>query len=76
MKYNQYKFKSKVWLYPGMAGWHFVSIPKEESDDIQRHFENLKRGWRSFPVIVTIGATNWKTSIFPDKKNWRISSST
>jgi hypothetical protein len=31
-------------------------------------FGNLKRGWGSFPVIVTVGATNWKTSIFPDKK--------
>ncbi|MBI2034630.1 MAG: DUF1905 domain-containing protein [Candidatus Levybacteria bacterium] len=68
MKYNQYKTRSNVWLYPGMTGWHFVSIPKEESEDIKRQFGDLKRGWGSLPVLVTIGKTSWKTSIFPDKK--------
>jgi len=68
MKYNQYKFKSNVWLYPGMAGWHFVSIPQDISEDIKNHFGGMKRGWGSLPVMVTVGTTNWKTSIFPDKK--------
>src|SRR3990167_6413001 len=68
MKYNQYKFKSNVWLYPGMAGWHFVSIPQDRSEDIKNHFGGMKRGWGSLPVMVTVGTTNWKTSIFPDKK--------
>ncbi len=68
MKYNQYKFKSNVWLYPGMAGWHFVSIPHDVSEDIKKQFGDMKRGWGSIPVLVTIGKTSWKTSIFPDKK--------
>lgn len=69
MKYNQYKIKANVWLYPGMAGWHFVSIPREVSEEIKDGFGNLKRGWGSLPVQVAIGATIWKTSIFPDKKS-------
>lgn len=51
-----------------MAGWHFVTIPKNESDKITATFSGLKKGWGSLPVIVTIGNTSWKTSIFPDKK--------
>lgn len=69
MKYNQYKFNSSVWLYPGMAGWHFVTVPKDISEDIKRNFGDQKRGWGSLPIIATIGKTSWKTSIFPDKES-------
>lgn len=51
-----------------MAGWHFVTVPREQSDTIKKTFGGMKRGWGSLPVIVTIGKTSWKTSIFPDKK--------
>lgn len=60
--------KSKVWLYPGMAGWHFLTVPKKHSDEIKKKFGANARGWGSLPVTVTIGKTSWRTSIFPDKK--------
>jgi hypothetical protein len=63
-----YKVKAKVWLYPGMAGWQFATIPKKESKIINQTYGALKKGWGSLPVNVTIGKTKWKTSIFPDKK--------
>lgn len=69
MKYNQYKFKTNVFLYSGMAGWHFASVPLNISDNIKQHFGDRKRGWGSLPVIATIGKTSWKTSIFPDKES-------
>ncbi len=62
-----FKFKSKVWLYPGMSGWHFVGVPKIESDVIKKGFVK-KAGFGSVPVIVTVGKTIWETSIFPDKR--------
>lgn len=68
MAYN-YKFKAKVWLYPGMAGWHFITVPKKLSMDIKQRFGDLKRGWGSIPILATIGQTSWGTSIFPDKKS-------
>ena len=66
---SHYKIKTKVWLYPGMAGWHFVNVPPKLSKEITKEFGGLKRGWGSLPVTVTIGKTSWKTSIFPDKKS-------
>ncbi len=66
---NNYIIKSEVFLYPGMTGWHFISIPKKQSEEIKKSFGNLSRGWGSLPIIVTIGKTKWKTSIFPDKKS-------
>ncbi len=52
-----------------MAGWHFISIPKDISIDIKNKFNKIKRGWGSLPVFVVAGKTSWKTSIFPDKKS-------
>jgi hypothetical protein len=69
MRGKTYTVKTKVWLYSGMAGWHFVTLPKKESDDIKELFGEMSRGWGSLPVMVTIGKTSWKTSIFPDKKS-------
>lgn len=69
MKKNIFKIKSEVWLYPGMAGWHFLGIPKKQSILIKKYFGSIKRGWGSLPVMVTLGKTSWKTSIFPDKKS-------
>ena len=69
MSTNLYKIKSEVWLYPGMAGWHFLSVPKKDSEDIKKRFGKKQRGWGSLPVVVTLGKTSWKTSIFPDKKS-------
>ena len=69
MNRNVFNVRAKVWLYPGMAGWHFVTIPKKQSERIKKVFGAKKRGWGSLPVMATIGETHWETSIFPDKKS-------
>lgn len=64
-----FTIKAKVWLYSSDASsWHFVSIPKEQSDYIRERYESQKRGFGSIRVTVTIGTVVWKTSIFPDSK--------
>lgn len=65
---NIFQITARIWLYHGMAGWHFVSIPKDQSAQITKLFGALKRGWGSLKVKITIGTTTWDTSIFPDKK--------
>ncbi len=52
-----------------MAGWHFVSVPKKQSDEIKKSFGTPSRGWGSIPVTVITGKTSWKTSIFPDRQS-------
>ncbi|TAK65258.1 MAG: DUF1905 domain-containing protein [Bacteroidetes bacterium] len=66
---THYTLKSKVWLYPGVAGWHFITLPKKQSTEIRANFGKLKKGWGSIPVQVTLGKTSWRTSIFPEKKS-------
>ena len=64
-----YKMRSKVWLYPGMAGWRFLTLPNKQGLEIKKKFGAHVRGWGSLPVSVTIGDSVWNTSIFPDKKS-------
>lgn len=68
LNYNQYRFKATVWLYQGEGAWHFISLPKDLSVEIKNAFGGIKRGWGSMPVMITIGKTEWKSSIFPDSK--------
>lgn len=67
MKKKNYKMTTKVFLYPGMAAWHFLGLPKEIGHEIKENFGKGSRGFGSLPVEVCIGKTVWNTSIFPEK---------
>ena len=66
---GSFTMRSKVWLYPGMADWRFLTLPKKQGKEIKANFGKHARGWGSLPVSITIGKTAWNTSIFPDKKS-------
>ena len=63
-----YSFRAPLWLYAGDAGWHFVTLPSDIADEIDELAGPAHRGFGSRRVAVTIGATRWSTSIFPDRK--------
>ena len=64
-----YKVKSEVWLYPSAtAAWHFVSLSRSQSEEIDKKFRDKRRGWNSFRVKATLGKSVWNTSIFYDKR--------
>lgn len=64
-----YNIVTKIWLWKGgKAAWHFVSIPKEISDEIKFFSHVPKVGWGSVRVSATIGKIMWNTSIFPYEK--------
>ena len=65
----EYRVRAKVWLYPGKGGWHFVNLSVKQSREIKALFGEDAHGFGSLPVSVRIGDTEWKTSIFPDKKS-------
>ena len=64
-----YKLKSDVVVYPGMGGWRFLVIPKKAGQEIKEKFAKRVVVWGSIRVSVMIEKTEWKTSIFPDKKS-------
>jgi Domain of unknown function (DUF1905) len=65
---GSYSFDAEVWEHIGSSAWFFVSLPEDVTDDIDERFEHLAAGFGSIRVEVTIGASTWKTSLFPDTK--------
>jgi len=63
------RVRSKLWLYPGLGGWHFITLPQKQAKTIKALAGARRHGWGAVPVTVTIGRTTWKTSIFPEKKS-------
>ena len=59
------EFNGKIWFWKGPAPWYFVTVPAEESRDLQFISGSVTYGWGMIPVNVRIGKTGWKTSLFP-----------
>lgn len=63
-------FDAELWSWDArrLDSWIFVSLPIEASDEIRDLTGGQTRGFGSVRVRVTIGASAWTTSIFPDSK--------
>ena len=63
-----YRFSAPLWRYKGDSPWHFLTLPFEHADEIDERTTTVQRGFGSVRVHVTVGATTWSTSLFPDTK--------
>ena len=61
-----YEVTTEVRRYPGVGGWHYVTLPAEVVDDIRERFGSSARAFGSLPVSVEIGHSEWTTSVFFD----------
>ncbi len=62
-------FEAPLWLWDARQAdaWTFVSLPTDVADEVLEAGEAVTRGFGSLRVEVTVGATTWRTSIFPSK---------
>jgi len=58
-----YTVTAEVWLYPGEAGWHFVTLPPDVADDVRARSGASARPFGSVPARITIGGMTWSTSL-------------
>ncbi len=65
---SRYSFDAQVWEHDGPTAWFFLSLPELITDEIDERFGHRAAGFGSLRVEVRIGATTWRTSIFPDTK--------
>ena len=61
-------FEAELWIWDArrVDSWTFLSLPAEVSEDIRAMTARSHRGFGSSRVRVTLGASTWSTSIFPD----------
>jgi hypothetical protein len=65
---STFSFTATLWEHDGAAAWFFLSVPPEVADEIEERFGDRAAGFGSIRVEVTVGATTWRTSLFPDAK--------
>lgn len=61
-------FEGTVHRWDANPAFFLVSLPKDLSDEIKEMSEGLTNGFGSLKVEAMIGATVWRTSIFPESK--------
>jgi hypothetical protein len=59
------EFSGEIWFWKGPAPWYFVTVPDKECADLAEMSPLVSYGWGMIPVTAQIGATSWKTSLFP-----------
>jgi len=59
------QFDGEIWFWRGPSPYHFVTVPDEESAELHAASAFVTYGWGMIPVDARIGATGWKTSLFP-----------
>jgi Domain of unknown function (DUF1905) len=65
----EYVFSSELWVWPGQAAWHFITVPKEISDEIKLITAGNTHGFGSVKVTAKISDVTWQTSMFPDSNS-------
>jgi hypothetical protein len=59
------EFVGQVWEWRGPAPYYFVTVPDEESAQLESMASLVTYGWGMIPVEASIGLTRWTTSLFP-----------
>jgi hypothetical protein len=59
------EFSGELWFWKGPAPWHFVTVPEEDSGELEFSSSSVSYGWGMIPVTAQIGGTGWQTSLFP-----------
>jgi len=66
---SSYSFRAELWLYPGEAGWHFLTLPADVADDLREEAAVFRKGFGSIKVTAEISGHTWQTSVFPDSRS-------
>ena len=64
-------FVAELWVWDARRSdtWTFVTVPADVSEHLEDEADarGPRGGFGSIRVEVTVGATTWRTSVFPDK---------
>lgn len=59
------EFSGELWFWKGPSPYHFITVPEDESAELQATSALVTYGWGMIPVRARIGETEWSTSLFP-----------
>jgi hypothetical protein len=59
------EFRGEIIHWRGPAPYHFVTVPEEQSAAIEAVSSMVTYGWGAIPAQARVGATEFRTSLFP-----------
>ena len=59
------EFCGDVFEWRGPAPHHFVAVPEDDCEVLAETAAMVSYGWGMIPVTVTIGGSEWTTSLWP-----------
>jgi len=59
------EFSGAVWYWRGPAPFFFVTVPEDESRQLQEIVSRVTYGWGMVPVNARIGSSEWYTALWP-----------
>jgi hypothetical protein len=66
------EFTGPIWHWRGPAPFFFVTVPDDDSRELKAVSGAVTYGWGMIPVTARIGATTWKTSLFPKEGRYLV----
>ena len=65
-----YAFAAELYLWQARTdSWVFLNLPEDVADEIEDAAPEPRRGFGAVKVEVTVGASTWRTSVFPSKRD-------
>ena len=64
------EFTGELWHWRGPSPYFFVTVPDEQSQELRQVSRDVSYGWGMIPVLVRIGRTEWRTSLFPQQQRY------
>jgi hypothetical protein len=64
------EFSGEVWYWRGPAPWYFVTVPEDESVELEAISVHVTYGWGMIPVTARIGRTSWYTALWPKDERY------
>jgi hypothetical protein len=59
------EFAGEIWYWRGPSPFYFVTVPEKECREIKAISGSVTYGWGMIPVLVRLGKSVWKTSLWP-----------
>ena len=59
------RFSGDIWHWRGPSPFFFVTVPDDQSARLREVARAVTYGWGMLPVRAVIGATEWRTSLWP-----------
>jgi len=67
---TSYTFSAELYLWEARTdSWVFANLPEDVADEIEDAAPEPRRGFGAVRVEVTVGASTWRTSVFPSKRD-------